>query len=294
MNAESDIETATSPKEITGVVYVNDNPVTLFDGTTTALLVQLNQYLKPGKNEIRVVDGMERSWNVQLGRAHQNSSTVVLEKDCKPAKGEFKVPFVLDDVKWKLPIFDSKIPEPVISNNALLEILKGKFALFSQKDKTQIMDFLGKNGKDIWMTSAYGVSREDVEKNKVFAKKYMSDVQSVEKFPAISELKIIRGKNSILVYNGSSKKGAFFAQLRLKNGTENNLEPLMLYKKMECGACGTKLIWNYCARDGIAGVFLGPLLMLGSRFFSVCSLSGFWVPDVFQEKMACYSLPFLS
>jgi hypothetical protein len=216
-------------------IYVNGNPIGVFPNEKS-IAASLNQFLRPGTNEIRVADSAKRQWELVLIRADQvNPPASLLETNLTAAGGEFAVSINLTNVSWSLPIFASEISDRDVSKASVLTFLQRVFASFSDKDKSSVVGLLQNDGLAIWQPRAYGVTDEVVATRRTETERNMASIESVVESPKEDTLKILKGKNAILVYSGfvlkDGRANACLGKLRLKDGVDRVVFPLVLYRK---------------------------------------------------------------
>lgn len=236
LNADqTTLQSASATDVQTVCIYVNGNPIGIFPNEKS-IAASLNQFLRPGTNEIRVADSAKRSWELVLIRADQaNPVASLLETNFSAASGEFAVSINLTNISWSLPIFASKISESDVSKTDVLKFLQRVFGGFSDKDKSSVIRLLQNDGLAIWQPRAYGVTDEIVATRRTETERNMASIESVVEFPKEDALKILKGKNAILVYSGFVLKdghaNAYLGKLRLKDGVDRVVFPLVIYRK---------------------------------------------------------------
>jgi hypothetical protein len=215
-------------------VYVNGNPVGIF-ANEKSIAISLNQFLKPAVNEIRMIDSARRPWNLTLVQAvTPNDSQTLLETNFASAK-EFSTELNLTNINWSLPIFNRPIAKEEVSKLAILKFLQSLFLGLIDEDKSAAVNLLQQDGLMLWQAKAYGLSDDVLIKEKSDTRLNLQSIVSIIESPKEDTLKVIAGKNTVLVYSGfTSKDGRvipFLGRLRLKNGSERVVPPLILYKK---------------------------------------------------------------
>lgn len=216
-------------------VYVNENPIGVFPGEKS-IAASLNQFLRPGTNELRVVDSAKRQWELVWVCADQVTPPArLMETNLAAAGGEFAVSVYLTNVSWSLPIFAREVSDRDVSKASVLTFLQSVFASFSDKDKSSVVRCLQNDGLSIWQPMAYGVADEVVATRKAVTERNMASIEVVVEFPKEDTLQILKGKNAILVYSGfdikNGRANAYLGKLRLKDGEERIVSPLVLYRK---------------------------------------------------------------
>jgi len=220
-------------------IYINGNPVDIFVDENS-IAIPINEFLRPGTNELRITDLAKRSWDLAVEEADQKtkSATTLLETNFDAPEKGFAVSLNLTNVTWSLPLFDSVIPEN-LSTNSVLEFLNhvySKLPIKDEKDESSVVNLLQNDGWAIWQTRAYGVKAEVLADEQVDAKESLESVESVTESPTSDTIKIIRGPNAIMVYCGVASPQkiylmAYLARLQMKDGSKNLSPDLMLYRK---------------------------------------------------------------
>jgi hypothetical protein len=230
---------AFAPGDLGVCVYVNGNPVGIYP-REHSLAIPLNQYLRPGANEIAVTDSAKRPWNMAFGWAdNKQQQATLVETNFVATDQPFTVTVNLANVTWSLPLYDSTISSEDISTNGILEFVKRLYAFGPATDDTNkemALNLVQQDGLDIWQLSAYGVTEATLAQERSEAQYNIDKVASFIELPTPDTLKIIRGQNAIVVYTGindaiASHEMAYLARARQKDGSETMTPELVLYRK---------------------------------------------------------------
>jgi hypothetical protein len=219
-------------------VYVNGNPVGIFP-RGNAITIPLNQYLKPGTNEITMTDSAKRPWNMALAWISRENQAALIDTNFDAADKPFTVVLNLTNVCWSLPLFNSTISGKDISTNEILQFVQRLYAFGSAPDDTNkvaALNLLRQDGIDVWQPAAYGVTEEMLARGLAAARHNMDQVAAFVELPKLDTLKIIRGPNAIVVYTGigadtDSRERAYLARMRQKDGSERIAPELVLYRR---------------------------------------------------------------
>ncbi len=216
-------------------VYLNGNPVGVYTNGFS-IGIQANQFLKKGKNEIRLTDTAKRQWSVQLGMTDgEKEPVLVFEKDVDLAgKGEWSTIVDLPNVDWSLPLFEKEITEAQASGPEIPKFLESVFTGMTAADKAPVVSLIWKNGMSVWMKEAYGQPEEAAAGGKQFLVQTLENIAKLEETPSAGKMKIIRGKNAVLIYTGVIKdemsSSAYLAKWTNKDGTVGQVPPTILYQ----------------------------------------------------------------
>ncbi len=227
-----------APGDLGVCVYVNGNPIGIYPRKNT-LAIPLNQYLRPGTNEISVTDSAKRSWYLSVSRLAKGDQSVLVGTNFVVTDKPFAMTVNLANVTWSLPLFDSTISSEDISTNGIVEFVKRMYAFSSPTDYTNketALNLVQKDGLDIWQLTAYGMTKEVLAQERSTARYNMDKVASFIELPGLDTLKIIRGPNAIVVYTGINDavalhEMAYLARVRQKDGSETMTPELVLYRK---------------------------------------------------------------
>lgn len=216
-------------------VYLNGNPVGVYTNSFS-IGIQANQFLRKGKNEIRLTDTAKRAWSVQFGMTDgEKEPVLVLEKDVDLAgKGEWSATVDLPNVDWTLPLFEKEVTEAQAGGPEIPKFMEGLFNGIAAADKTPVVSLIWNNGMSVWMKEAYGQPEEAAAGGKQFLKQTLENIAKLEETPTAAKMKIIRGKNAVLVYTGVVKEEisstAYLATFKNRDGSAAQVPPTILYQ----------------------------------------------------------------
>lgn len=239
LNTEAPASEPTVPQTV--CIYVNDNPTGLHVNSTS-MGIQLNQYLKKGANEIRIVDSAKRTWSVQVGLSEEGKDPeLVLEKDVSAqGKGEAVVTIDLPKVDWALPIFDKALSDQDVQPGPIAQHLERINAAVKGPDKAAAVSLIWSHGTGVWAKEAYGQEADMLDKMKQMTQQFFEGIDKIEETPMLTDLKIVRGKNVVLVYRGITKQ-------------ESGMTPYLLRWKNKDGSDGlAPQTTLYLTKDGWA------------------------------------------
>ncbi|HTR40751.1 MAG TPA: hypothetical protein VMH87_03980 [Pseudomonadales bacterium] len=226
-----------APDDLGVCVYVNGNPVGIYP-RANSIAIPVNQYLRPGTNQITVTDSAKRSWYMGMSRVSKDDQTVLVDTNFIATDQPFVVTLNLPNVPWSLPLFDSTIAGKDISTNEILQFVQRLFAFTSATDDTNkaaALALMENDGLDVWQPTAYGMTDEVLATERSTARYNMDKVDSFIELPGPDKLKIIPGPNAIVIYTGISgekpHEKAWIARVRLKDGSEVMTPELVLYRK---------------------------------------------------------------
>jgi hypothetical protein len=226
-----------APDDLGVCVYVNGNPVGIYP-RENSIAIPLNQYLRPGTNQIAVTDSAKRSWNMAFTRVATGDQAVLVDTNFVAADKPFAVTLNLKNITWSLPLFNSTISSKDISTNDILQFVQRLYAFSSAPDDTNkltALNLLQQDGLDIWQPAAYGVTDTVLAQERSTAQYNMDKVASFIELPKPDTLKIIQGPNAIVVYTGIGAlkihEMAWLARVRQKDGSETMTPELVLYRK---------------------------------------------------------------
>ena len=242
--------TATPPNFAPGdrgvCIYVNGNPVGLIP-RNNAVGIPLNQYLRPGINNIALTDSAKRSWSIAVGYEDKQHKEVLLETNVA-VTGVSSFAINLPNVTWSMPIFDSHISDADISPDSIATFLHRLYAFnpgIGDTNKDAVVDLLRADGVEIWQSAAYGVPDKVIADGRTQLLFSLNKIAAFTEIPSAGTIRIIRGPNTILVYTGIGAAGSrmppqpFLARVRMKDGSGGMTHPAVLYKKN-----GGWAIWN--------------------------------------------------
>ena len=231
-------ELSFGPGDLGVCVYVNGNPIGIYPRKNT-MAIPLNQYLRPGTNEITVTDSAKRSWYLSVSRLAKEDQAVLVGTNFVATDKPFTMTVNMANVTWSLPLFDSTISNEDISTNGILEFVKRMYAFGPATDDTNkeaALNLVQQDGLAIWQPAAYGMTAEALAQERSTARYNIDKVDSFIELPGPDTLKIIRGPNAIVVYTGindaiASHEMAYLARARQKDGSETMTPELVLYRK---------------------------------------------------------------
>ncbi len=214
------------------LVFINGNPVTFHSGGL--LLQQVNQYLKPGSNEISIKRKKKQKLYLRLrlqpdqkrpNEWEQVGSWVIPAEEL-----EFTCDFEAD-ISYKMPIFkeNNRIGEDKEAvKEQLRDVLAEWHKLLREHGGTAYVKEV-MEGYQIWASTAYGAKPEHTEKvKKSFEKLYSSE--EPEWCPLDTRLlKFKFGEQLVLVYQRRDKEneGKAFGFAYEKDGEKKFTYPML-------------------------------------------------------------------
>jgi hypothetical protein len=226
-----------APGDLGVCVYVNGNPIGIYPRKNT-IAIPLNQYLRPGTNEITVTDSAKRAWYMGISWLAKEDQGVLVGTNFVATDKPFILALNLTNITWSLPLFNSAISARDISTNDILQFVQRLFAFSSATDDTNketALNLMQQDGLEVWQRAAYGMTEEVLAQERSSARYHMDKVASFIELPRPDTLKLIRGPNAIVVYTGINSIDihtmAYLARVREKDGSETMTPELVLYRK---------------------------------------------------------------
>lgn len=217
-------------------IWLNGNPIGIYT-SDRSIAIQVNQFIKKGENELKLVDAGHRTWTVQFALVNpvNNDADVILDQEISlSGKGEWSTTLNLPKVDWTLPIFESHIGEAQAANPDLPKYLEDLFRGMMAVEKTPVVSQIWKDGMAIWIKNAYGQTDQMISGGQTMLATMLENVEQLQDTPSREKTKIIRGRNIVLVYNGITNDQAgvvpYLGLWKNKDGSLGRVPPTILYR----------------------------------------------------------------
>ena len=182
------------------IIFINDNPVTIY--SNGSVMLQINQWLKPGKNSISLKGDTAFSLLLNLIETQGKEQKTILLKEEKSADNKNIKVWFDSKVTKKLPIFQANNKIPTETKN-LIPFLKNYFELLNKEKYTEFVN-VQLEGILIWQPMAYNAPLDPNKIKQGLVKQYKTNKLKIPDLDWKS-IHIIKGKSTVLIYQKMSK-----------------------------------------------------------------------------------------
>jgi len=183
-------------------IFINNNPVEYYGGYGKT--IQVNQWLKPEQNNMRIVGVSSRDLFVKVvsSDVYGGNSMVLAKFQVQKGNVEESFTFNVKNIVGELPLFNSIISSErsLVKEELTDEVIQLKKDIESNNETEIVRKML--IGPSLWYQIAYNVDWEEIEEN---LKKRIINLYSHKTKVQIDlnrdELEFVFGENSVYVYS---------------------------------------------------------------------------------------------